>query len=143
MPQYTMAERGYRWSFGLGPDVEFSRSRQLGGGQSSAIATGMRLNIGFSQRRMGLLQVSARGGFWVALRAGLQVTEGAERVSHGMESSLPAGMLVDMSLGEFILLGDSGLRVEVEFSTLMAERTRDPDASGLAIRLRGGLGAYF
>jgi hypothetical protein len=49
VPAYTGAERGYRWAFGIDPDVEFGRARQVGGGQSSTMAAGLRLSALFRQ----------------------------------------------------------------------------------------------
>jgi hypothetical protein len=153
VPSYTRAERGYRWAFGIDPDVEFSRSRQVGGGASSTIAAGLRLSAAFSQRRMGLLEVSARGGFYLALRGGLELNNEDEGMAgvhplaassqSRMRPAAQADVLSDVSFGEFFLLGESGLRIEMEFSMLMAEPAADSRETGYGIRMRGGLGAYF
>jgi hypothetical protein len=97
------------------------------------------------------LEVSARGGFYLALRGGLEMSDDSERMarilpaaqSSRMRPTRDAKLLSDVSFGEFFLLGDSGLRVEMEFSMLMAEPAPNSDETGYGIRMRGGLGAYF
>lgn len=149
VPAYTQEERGYRWAFGIDPDVEFGRARQ-DGDQTSTIAAGLRLSALFSQKRMGLLEVSARGGFYLALRGGLELREESEqeRLYPGPQSSrmrpgAQGELLTDVSVGDFFLLGDSGLRIEMEFSMLMSEPETNSNETAYGIRARGGLGAYF
>lgn len=155
VPDYTTKDRGYRWNLGIDPDVEFSRAWRDGSGRLTVLEAGLRLSVPFSQKRMGLLQVSARGGFWFALRGGVtswqdgDVGPSAEGRSYLLpQGSSPmrpeaGGMLLDLAVGEFILLGSSGLRLELEFSSLLAESPEVFGDAEVGLRVRAGLGASF
>lgn len=74
--------RGYRWRAAFVPEVVFGvlyvNDRRTGDRQDNTdgfVAVGARADLAFSQRRGGLLQLSARGGFYLAARGGL-LTDG-------------------------------------------------------------------
>ena len=73
IPEYTAALRGYRWNRGFGLDLTLRRG-EVGDDSYSSGHLGIRYDIAFSQRRMGLAGLSGRGGFYFAGRTGVLQT---------------------------------------------------------------------
>ena len=109
--------RGYAFRGGVAPEVMIGRLRvadhRSGDRDDNAanfVAIGGRLEVAMSQRRMGLLEVSARGGFYLAGRVGLLDDE----------HRTP---LVEAVLGEYIYLGDTArIGFEVGFLGLVSQQ---------------------
>ncbi len=85
--------KGYVFSGTIVPEV-FAGVITAGEDRSELVGGGLRLEIAFSQRRMGLLEVSARGGFYVAGRGGLFTDP----------DHTP---FLEAAFGEYFLVGDS------------------------------------
>lgn len=151
IPAYTTAARGYRWRHGLsgelilrGGSTDYNDDKRYTGA-----SVGLRFDIAFSQRRMGLLEVSGRGGFYFAARAGIVRADsfaGPNDVIYSLPNgggfaqpppvSQRAGSLV---VGTYILLGKR-LRIGTELGVLAIGYSRDvdPRVGGL---IRVSLGA--
>jgi len=70
IPEYTSAPRGYVWARGFGVDLTLRRG-DIDQASYEAAQVGLRYDIAFSQRRMGLMRISGKGGFFFVGRAGL------------------------------------------------------------------------
>ncbi len=116
-PVEMPAARGYAWRVGIGPElgVGFIGNDRRGDGFAQA---GLRLEVGFAQREMGLFRVSSRGGLWLAARGGLV----------GGEHST----MLEGDLGWFLWLGHTGWRVGWEIGGL---GVKNPTEAGVAMRL--------
>lgn len=78
--------------------------------RTELVGGGLRLEAMFSQRKMGLLQVSARGGFYVAGRG-------------GFFTDPDRTLFLEGAFGEYILLGDSArIGVELGFMSIRLDR---------------------
>jgi len=78
IPTFTTAARGYIWNHGLGVDAT-ARTGTIENDGYSAALVGLRYDITFSQRRMGLLRISGLGGFYLAGRTGVVVSDAFRR----------------------------------------------------------------
>ncbi|MBK9035365.1 MAG: hypothetical protein IPL61_29610 [Myxococcales bacterium] len=100
--------KGYRVAGALIPEVTFGylrvadhRTGDPDGNTDAYVAIGGRLEARVSQRKIGLLEVSARGGFYLAGRVGLMTD--ADRTP-----------LLEVAVGEHLFLGDR-IRIGGEF----------------------------
>lgn len=158
IPRYTTQPRGYRWRTGLsgellvrGGQVDNNREDRY---QSAAL--GLRYDISFSQRRMGLLQVSGRGGFYFAARAGVIKSDSLAQPGYadvgpvvpdggGAPRKGPAAMdapanqrIGSFVVGTYVLLGDS-LRLGTEVGAFAIGYSKDVDPrSGMVMRVSLG-----
>lgn len=149
VPAYTAAPRGYVWRGGLGADATVRAGRietHNGYTYSSAnrdaytgVSVGLRYDIAFSQRRMGLLQMSGRGGFYFAARAGLLRSEAFASTPDAILPIGPNGERTpyaaatpetqrsgSLAVGTYILLGDT-IRLGTEISFIAVGYSRDVD----------------
>jgi hypothetical protein len=117
-PVAMPVERGTAdWSAGVGPELAVGFMGNDRRGDAFAQA-GLRLNVGFAQNAMGLLQISAKGGLWLAARAG---------VVGGEHNTMLEG-----DLGWYLWLGNTGWRVGWEMGGF---GVRNPTSNGLAMPL--------
>ncbi len=152
-PEYTNAERGYLWRFGFVPDVGVSGT-WLENGRLRSVTAGLRAQLAFSQKRMGLMQVSARGSLWLSARMGLARHQEddygrdvgfypvAETSTTSYWRPRGTGKLYDFAFGAAFLLGRTGARIEYEIGGFVM----DEDVFGTTMggmRARLGLGASF
>lgn len=97
--------KGYNFAGAIVPEI-FLGAIMAGDERTELIGGGLRLEAMFSQRRMGLLQVSARGGIYLAARGGL--FSDRERTP-----------FLEGAFGEYFLLGDSArLGIELGFMSI-------------------------
>jgi hypothetical protein len=118
-PPSMPAARGYRWRGGLSPELT---AMMVDDGERRArmLLGGARLEAAFSQREMGLLRVSARGGVWLSARAGVRRTD---------DGNQPAG---ELTVGWHLFLGRSSLMIGGDVGLLSwLERERRPAAGGV------------
>jgi hypothetical protein len=106
------ATRGSAWAIDLGPALGAGIIGNDRRGDAFAEA-GLRLNLRFAQREMGLLHVSARGGMWLAARGGVLGDE--------------HNAMAEGDLGWYVWLGDHGWRVGWEVGVL---GVRNPTVAG-------------
>lgn len=112
--------RGYRWRTAAVPEVTLARLRiadhrngDPDDNSVNLVMLGGRLEAGLSQRRGGLLQVSMRGGIYVAGRAGLL-------------ADVDRTPVIEVVAGEYFYIGDSvRLGVEAGLMSLLIEE-REP-----------------
>jgi hypothetical protein len=119
LPALAMpATRGYAWALDVGPElgVGFIGNDRRGDGFAQA---GLRLNLRFAQREMGLLRVSACGGMWLAARAGVV---GDDRSA-----------MVEGDLGWYVWLWQSGWRAGWEMGVIGARNPRDADGTPMSL----------
>jgi hypothetical protein len=101
--------RGYMFAGTLVPEI-FVGMLAVGDERTEMVGGGLRAELAFSQRRMGLLEVSARGGMYVAARAGLFTDPDHTRLFEG-------------ALGEYFLIGDNArIGFELGIMGIYAER---------------------
>jgi len=103
--------RGYRWRPSVAPEVVIGRLRiadhrhgDFDDNSATFLALGARLELGMSQHKGGLFQVSARGAYYLAARVGL-LTE---------EHHTP---LSELAIGQYLYAGDN-VRFGVELALL-------------------------
>lgn len=125
--------KGYNFAGTIVPEI-FIGSIMLESDQRDPfVGGGIRLEAMYSQRKMGLLQVSARGGFYLAARAGLFTDS----------DHTP---FVEGAFGEYFLLGDTArIGIELGIMDIMA-KTADTPLVGGAIEgppFDQGRGAYL
>ena len=105
-PLEMPAERGYRLAGALVPEIVagafFDDVRARG-----FIGAGLRAELKMAQRRMGLLQVSARGAAYIAARG---IVVGDEREVYG-----------ELTIGEYLLVGRTG-RIGIEGGVIAGRR---------------------
>lgn len=100
--------KGYAVKGTVVPEL-FAGRLSAGDDRVALFGAGARFELQMSQRRMGLLEASARGGVYVAARAGLFADDDRTRFLEG-------------AIGEYFLIGDT-VRLGFEFG-LMSIRTR-------------------
>ncbi|HUQ05352.1 MAG TPA: hypothetical protein VM261_22775 [Kofleriaceae bacterium] len=100
--------RGYNFAGVLVPEI-FAGAIMADDDRTELIGAGLRLEAAFSQRRMGLLQVSARGGVYLAGRGGFFTDPGRTPFVEG-------------AFGEYFLIGDTArLGIELGIMQIMLE----------------------
>jgi hypothetical protein len=117
-PLALPAERGAAWRADVGPELGIGLIGNDRRGDGFAEA-GLRVNVRFAQKDMGLLRVSARGGLWLAGRAGV--------VGDDHDT------MIEGDLGWYIWVGHSGLRVGWELGALGVKNPSTDD--GVAMPL--------
>jgi hypothetical protein len=113
--------RGYAFAGTIVPEIFFG-TIMAAEDRTEMVGGGLRLEARFSQRKMGLLQVSARGGFYLAGRGGFFTDPERSPFLEG-------------AFGEYVLLGDTA-RIGVELGFMGIYPPQD-DRGGVVIR--GGL----
>ncbi len=157
IPAYTQAAKGYRWRSGLSGEliIRGGNTDENGTDRYAGATVGLRFDIAFSQRRMGLLEVSGRGGFYFAARAGLiransfagpdsslvvpDVAGGSRGDGRRMELAPDTQRTGSIAVGTYILLGKT-LRLGTELGAFAMGYSRDIDPRVGAI-MRVSLGA--
>jgi len=114
--------KGYVFAGTIVPEI-FVGAIMAGDDRSELVGGGLRLEAMFSQRRMGLLEVSARGGFYLAGRGGLFTDSHNTRFIEG-------------AFGEYFLLGDSA-RVGIELGIMSLRIPVHDDAIPVGGALEG------
>ncbi|HVK78163.1 MAG TPA: hypothetical protein VM734_32880 [Kofleriaceae bacterium] len=90
-------------------------------GRDEYIGGGVRFEAGFAQTRMGLLQVSARGGFYLAARGGLLANR----------DRTPIG---ELAVGEYFWIGAGGrLGFELGVTAVADDRDDAPVIDGTVV----------
>jgi hypothetical protein len=116
--------KGYNFAGTIVPEIFVGSLLVADDQRDPFVGAGVRLEAMYSQRRMGLLQVSARGGFYLAARAGLFTDS-------------EATPLIEGAFGEYFLLGDSA-RIGIELG-IMSIRAPAQDNAGPGIPVDGAL----
>lgn len=130
--------RGYRWRGSFVPEVIagvlYVNDRRTGDREDNSdgfLMVGARADLAFSQRRGGLLQLSARGGFYLAARAGL-LTDAANTP------------LVEFAGGEYLWLSDrTKLGFELGAQRIFGEQYTEVALPGARVPWRDGDGQYL
>ncbi len=104
--------KGYRFAGTVVPEI-FAGMVSTGDDRSELVGGGLRFELAFSQRRMGLLEVSARGGCYVAARGGLFTDPARTPFAEG-------------ALGEYFLVGDTA-RLGLELGVMGIYAARDEE----------------
>ena len=124
VPDYTTEQRGYIWRIGPAVDMAFGVG-ELDDQRYVSGSVGLRLEIAYSQRRMGLLEVSGRGGFYLGGRLGLIHSRALEQPGPPiLDGEVPTlagqpraeqytGQLV---AGTYVFLVDTRVRVGTELA---------------------------
>jgi len=115
--------RGYNVRGTVVPEI-FLGMITAGDDRTELLGTGLRLELAFAQRRMGLLQVSARGGIYVAARGGLFTDPDRTPFLEG-------------AFGEYLRLGATA-RVGFELG-VMGIYAKEPDIDDGPWVIRGAL----
>lgn len=123
--------KGYRWRGQVAPEVIVGRIRiadhRTGSSEDNSatfVALGGRVELGYSQHKGGLLQVSARGAVYLAGRVGLLGT--------GKTPILEGGV------GQYFFLGDSArIGYEVGVLGLLPTQTKEPEWQIRPVSARG------
>ena len=95
--------KGYLFAGTIVPEI-FAGAIMAGDDRTELVGGGLRLEAMFSQRRMGLLEVSARGGFYLAGRA-------------GFFTDPDRSPFIEGAFGEYILIGDTA-RIGIELGVM-------------------------
>lgn len=123
--------KGYLFAGTIVPEI-FAGAIMAGDDRSELVGAGLRLEAMFSQRRMGLLEVSARGGFYLAARG-------------GFFTDPDRSPFVEGAFGEYILIGDTA-RVGIELGVmqiLLEEHEWAIDGAIAGPPFENGLGHYL
>ncbi|MBZ0238894.1 MAG: hypothetical protein K8M05_41670 [Deltaproteobacteria bacterium] len=123
--------KGYLFAGTIVPEI-FAGAIMAGGDRSELVGGGLRLEAMFSQRRMGLLEVSARGGFYLAGRG-------------GFFTDPDRSPFVEGAFGEYILIGDTA-RIGVELGVMqifLDEHEWAIDGAIAGPPFENGLGPYL
>jgi hypothetical protein len=94
--------------------------------RTEMVGGGVRLEAMFSQRKMGLLQVSARGGFYVAGRG-------------GFFTDPDRTLFLEGAFGEYFLIGDTA-RIGIELGIMSIRLDGYEDVPQPGVPVDGGLG---
>lgn len=95
--------RGYNFAGVVVPEI-FAGAIMAGDARTELVGAGLRAEVAFAQRRMGLLQVSARGGMYLAGRG-------------GFFTDPDRSPFVEGAFGEYILIGDTA-RLGIELGVM-------------------------
>lgn len=109
--------KGYVFRGTLVPEI-LAGTLMVDEDRAAFVGGGARLEAAFSQRKMGLLEVSARGGMYLAARGGLFTDEDHTPFFEG-------------AFGEYFLIGDSA-RIGIELG-IMSIRTARYQAVPVAV----------
>lgn len=117
VPDYTDAGKGYIWQIGPAFDASFGNGWLDGDHRYVDANIGARLEIAYSQRRMGFLGVSARGGFHLGGRIGI-IHSDALTFPQPVGGEVPAANALrrvgQVVAGTYVLLGPTGWRLGAE-----------------------------
>lgn len=100
--------KGYMFAGAIVPEI-FVGAIMASEDRTELVGGGLRLEAMFSQRRMGLLEVSARGGFYIAGRG-------------GFFTDPDRSPFIEGAFGEYILIGDTArIGIELGIMQIMLE----------------------
>lgn len=123
--------RGYNVRGTVVPEI-FGAMLSTDAARTELVGGGLRLELSFAQRRMGLLQVSARGGVYVAARGGLFTDVDRTPFFEG-------------AFGEYFLIGDNA-RLGLELGVMgiyLEEHEWAVDGALAGPPFEQGLGTYL
>jgi hypothetical protein len=111
--------KGYNFAGTIVPEIFVGSLLVSDDQRDPFVGGGVRLEAMYSQRRMGLLEVSARGGFYLAGRAGLFADS----------QTTP---LIEGAFGEYFLLGDSA-RIGFELGIMSIRTPAQENTPGIQV----------
>lgn len=139
-PPYTNKYRGYTFRFGVTPELLYTRAWLTDGDERVVTGqVGVRLDLAMAQKRGGLLEITMKGGSWLALRTGSMLSDRNPGDGDAGRSLLPFGdgsvPMWSSAFGSYFLIGRTRLEFEFEFQNVRFDDADDEWHSGLAARI--------